>query len=364
VHINNRPRSFFVGPALGRLSAKIAPLVQTELAGILIAELERHFNERVLSELQKRVEAIIDRELPRRIEAIIDRELPGRIEAVIDRVLPGHVEAIIDRVLPTKQSLKAIAGNQPSITYIDQLEMQTRVRLMMRLLKPMRIKNFEKYRFGSANDGGYICVDDFDGIDTALSFGIENNAEWDVAIAQRGVLVYQFDHTIDAPPVNDDRLIWEKKKIGTQYDEKHESLASLLERFDRKHLKPNVMLKIDIEHDEWPVFDATPPEYIGRFSQIVGEFHGFDFMADPSWLERATRVLSKIREHYIVTHVHANNHCGIVEVAGVTTPYVLEITFANRNMYQFDETDELFPGDLDAPCDPSKPDIYLGSFKY
>ncbi len=105
MHNNKRPSSFLIGPALARLSAKIAPLVQTELAGILIAELERHFNEQVLSELQKQVEAIIERELPGRIEAIIDRELPGGIEAIIERELPGRMATMLGRVLH---------GNEPS----------------------------------------------------------------------------------------------------------------------------------------------------------------------------------------------------------------------------------------------------------
>jgi hypothetical protein len=107
VHNNNRPSTFLVGPGLGRLSAKIAPFVQTELAGFLIAELERHFNAQLLPELQKRVEAIIDRELPGRIEAIIDRELPGRIEAIIDRELPGRMVAMLGRVLPRMEPSNA-----------------------------------------------------------------------------------------------------------------------------------------------------------------------------------------------------------------------------------------------------------------
>jgi len=57
--------------------------VQAELAGALIAELQRLFNEQLLPELQQRVEAIIERELPSRVEAIIERELPSRVEAIV-----------------------------------------------------------------------------------------------------------------------------------------------------------------------------------------------------------------------------------------------------------------------------------------
>jgi hypothetical protein len=79
--------SSVLGPALTRLSAKIAPFVQTEIVGVLIAELQRHFNEHLLPELHERVEAIVERGLAERIEAILARDLPASVESIIDRVL-------------------------------------------------------------------------------------------------------------------------------------------------------------------------------------------------------------------------------------------------------------------------------------
>jgi hypothetical protein len=95
--------SVLLGPVLTQLSAKIAPLVQTELVGILIAELERHFNEQLLPELQKKVEGIIERDLPGRVKAIVDRELLGRVEAIIECELPGRMATMLSRVLPPKE---------------------------------------------------------------------------------------------------------------------------------------------------------------------------------------------------------------------------------------------------------------------
>src|SRR5947208_2372208 len=65
----------------------------------------------------------------------------------------------------------------------------------LRLLRPHAVVDFSKARFGSANDGGYVMVDDFHGIDKAFSFGIDRDAEWDLSVANRGLIVYQFDHT-------------------------------------------------------------------------------------------------------------------------------------------------------------------------
>src|SRR5438477_2333219 len=70
-----------------------------------------------------------------------------------------------------------------------------------RLLRPYAVKGFGKARFGNPHDGGYVILDDLDDIDTAFSFGIDKDATWDLEISRKNVTVYQFDHTIDFPPV-------------------------------------------------------------------------------------------------------------------------------------------------------------------
>ena len=57
-------------------------------------------------------------------------------------------------------------------------------------------------------------------------------------------------------------------------------------------------------------------------------------------------------------------YAGFSNIANVIVPNVLEITFANRSLYSFSETDEVFPGPLDVPNDPSRPDMHLGTFRF
>lgn len=245
-----------------------------------------------------------------------------------------------------------------------EAETHEEIRSTLRLLRPNAAKGFNKTRFGSPNDGGYVHLDDFCGIDTAFSFGIEQNASWDMDVARRGLTVYQFDHTVNAPTSGDARFIFAKKKICPEAGPDSENLSSLIERHDKRNASPNILMKLDIEGDEWALFDATPPEMLCRFSQIVGEFHYFQGLADPQWRHLMTRVLQKLSNHYAVVHVHANNYAGFSNISNVVVPNVLEITFANRALYSFSETDELFPGPLDEPNDPSRPDMYLGSFRF
>jgi hypothetical protein len=230
-------------------------------------------------------------------------------------------------------------------------------------LRPHRAKGFEKARFGSPNDGGYILIDDFDQIDAAFSFGVEQNMSWDVSVADRGIPVYQFDHTIDVPPVSRNDLIFFKKRIVAQAAPDCETINDLVERYGRAG-SASLILKIDIEHDEWPVFDATSEAALSCFAQFVGEFHGFGSMIDPQWNERVRRIFEKIIKQFGVVHVHANNHCGWNSVANIAVPEVLEITFANRNRYSLVAANEVFPGPLDAPNHPYLPDIHIGKFVY
>jgi hypothetical protein len=230
------------------------------------------------------------------------------------------------------------------------------------LLRPQAATGIKKIRVGGPNDGGYVMLDDFQGIDTALSLGIDKDVSWDVDVAKKGIIVYQFDHTIDGPPVTDNpHLVFAQKRISTVTGPGAETLPSLLKRFD-KGSKPNIVLKIDIECDEWGIFDQLSSEVVSRFSQIVGEFHFFEaYSADPRCRRLFTRVLKKLTDNYAIVHIHANSWGDFHTFNNVAFPNVLELTFANRCLYSFSETGEKFPGIFDAPNDPRRPDAYLNT---
>jgi hypothetical protein len=246
----------------------------------------------------------------------------------------------------------------------DRQRLVDRAQAVLAKLRPHRAKGVAKARLGSRNDGGYVVLDDLKPLDYMFSFGVEHNADFDLYLAQHGVQVVQFDHTIDKAPVEHPLIKWEKKQIAPQAGSGCESISHLVDTYCVGEKRPNALLKIDIEHDEWPVFDATPSADLRKFTQITGEFHGFDYLSDRARLEVVERVVDKLTRDFAVVHVHANNHCDVADFFGLTVPYVLEFTFANRQIFDFEETDEIFPGPLDAPCDPDKPDIRLGAFRY
>jgi hypothetical protein len=296
-----------------------------------------------------------------------DQILAGGMSARLDFSCPRPLHGVEVRLLVDggfSAGIQSVEINGELAKPASEFETQGEIKKIFRLLRPYAVEGFTKARFGSSHDGGYILLDDLQGVDTAFSFGVEQNASWDVDIAKCGVTVYQFDHTVDAPIPENPRLIFARKRISTEAGPESESLPSLIQQHDKRNAKPNILLKIDIENDEWAVFDTTPPEILNRFSQIVGEFHYLQGLSDIQWRRLVTRVLEKLSDTYAVVHVHANNIGGFSNVANIIFPNVLEITFANRSMYSFSETDEIFPGPLDAPNDPSHPDLHLGSFRF
>src|SRR5262245_44419895 len=71
-------------------------------------------------------------------------------------------------------------------------DLQNKIRALLRLIQPVKINEVDKIRVGSEADGGYIQLGDFKRLSLALSLGIGDNDDWDLATAKRGIPVKQF----------------------------------------------------------------------------------------------------------------------------------------------------------------------------
>jgi len=209
-----------------------------------------------------------------------------------------------------------------------------------------------------------VGLNDFDGIETAFSFGISDNSSWDRAIADRGILVHQFDHTVAGPPDRHKNFRFEKRQIVGTGEESaaKESVGSLLARYPAR-TAASMLLKIDIEHDEWHVLFSTSDDDLGTFSQLICELHGFSRVIEDDWWFKAKKVLERLHRIFEVVHLHANNFSPWAIIGNVPFPDVVEVTYANRIRYHFKQTGESFPTPIDAPNDPTVPDMFIGHFE-
>jgi hypothetical protein len=234
------------------------------------------------------------------------------------------------------------------------------------LLTPMDITGAKYRRVGRDYDGGYVMLDDFSSrkIDAAYSFGIGKDVSWDEEIAELGIDIYMYDHTIDKIPKYHSRFHFYKEGVtGDPEEVGLETLGNLVSR-NGHETSENLLLKMDIEGYEWSVFKETPSLVIGQFVQIVIELHGLNPNKSKEEISQIVSVLKKINQTHQSIHVHANGVTSISWLGELTLPELLEVTYIRRAEY----TDRLvrntrtFPTEIDQPTFPWLPDVYLGTF--
>ena len=216
-------------------------------------------------------------------------------------------------------------------------------------------------RFGRAHDGGYLMLDDFAGREIAYSFGISNDVSWDRAMADQGLDIYMYDHTIERLPEERPQYHWQKIGLAGKYDaacpKLHTLEQILLENGHQK--KKKMILKMDIEGAEWDVLRFASPQIWGQFSQIVFEMHGLNDLAQE---ENIIEALTHLNETQQLVHVHGNNWESYAMADGRVMPDALECTYLNKEEYAFQEEAVFLPTRLDEANNPWKPDIVLGNW--
>ncbi|MBB5688886.1 hypothetical protein GXW77_15780 [Roseomonas alkaliterrae] len=241
---------------------------------------------------------------------------------------------------------------------------RARILRLAALLAPFRPRDARKVRVGPPRDGGYVMVEDWGGLAGAISIGIGDDDAWDRAMLGHGCPVAQFDHTITAPPGTAPGLAWQPLGIGTVDVNNIRTLRSLIALSGLPEAG-DLVLKMDVEAAEWPVLaagEATAP--LERFRQILIEFHWFDRIGGDRWFAEAEAALTHLTRSHAVVHVHANNWGGAALIGGVPFPCVLEVTLLRRDVAELEPETGFFPTPLDAPCNPSRPDIFLGTFRF
>ena len=248
---------------------------------------------------------------------------------------------------------------------VSPAELQEQVLGALRLLTPVKVVGFRKRRIGGTGDGGYVMLDDLTGIGVCYSLGVGPDVSWDVAMAQRGATVLQYDHTVAAPPA--DHPNCRHFKVGITHDE---ALSPGMRRIDtllqeNGHAsRRDMVLKVDIEGHEWDSLSVLPSAVLGQFRQVLVELHGMRLLHMDSFRERAVALFDKLRLTHHCIHVHGNNFGGMSVVAGTPIADVLELTLVRREDYVVEPSDEVFPTALDGPNNTNLPDLFLGTFRF
>jgi hypothetical protein len=239
------------------------------------------------------------------------------------------------------------------------------LRLILSLLTPVAAVGCRKVRLGDDGDGGYVLLDRLAPAGVCLSLGVGDNVSFDLTLAQLGYDVFQFDHTVDGPPLSHERFYFNRIGISDQASppDGFLSIADILAVYDLRQ-RDDLILKMDIEGAEWGAIPLISLEDLDHFDQICIEFHHLGQLNRAAFAEMASVVFHHLRQTHVAVHVHGNNNRPIYNVLGIPVPDVLEITLARRRSHAFLPSTEIFPTAIDHPNRPEAPDLFLGSFRF
>ena len=229
-------------------------------------------------------------------------------------------------------------------------------------MRPLAMQRTTKVRVGNDYDGGYVLPDAALACEAVLSIGVGPDVSFDIALAERGARVAQFDHTVEKPPPDHQNCTFFRLGWGPESRDDLLSFDDILARFDRLG-RPRSLLKFDIEGAEYDVLDSLDPEALRRFDVIVCEFHQLDRLLETPFYDTARRCLTTLTRFHAPVHLHANNYAPVSMVAGIPVPTVLELSFLRRDLDTFGgPSGEPIPGPLDRPNHPYRVDICMNAF--
>jgi hypothetical protein len=232
----------------------------------------------------------------------------------------------------------------------------------LNLIRPRHLVSDFKVRIGADGDGGYVMTSRSRDSNLVISIGIGDQVSFDLALAEGGARVLQFDHTIAGAPVDHPNISFHRQGWGPHDEGQLVCLRTMMAMADWSDAR-HPILKFDTEGAEWASLDVAESTDLERFEVIAGEFHGFQSLMHRDYFSLTRRVLEKLSITHHPIHLHANNATGIVLVHGVPIPPLLEITFLRKTSGIFGaHSTEPIPGPLDRPNLADRPDICLRAY--
>jgi hypothetical protein len=251
---------------------------------------------------------------------------------------------------------------QATVHNVTNAALSPYIRKLLSLLKPMDVPGLNLIRKGRDFDGGYTMLDYKLENKICYSMGISDDVSWDIDMASIGCQVFQYDHTIKSFPLK--HPSFHSFGVGICSQPTNEPNLKTIEELieiNQHQKEDSIIMKMDIEGAEWPVFYDIKENIILKFSQIIVEFHGLEHSHSTRHLRRYLNVLEKINKTHQIIHIHANNYGSMSLISGFPVPDTYEISLVRRRDHQFIESKKVYPTAIDMPCDAARPDYFLGA---
>jgi len=230
---------------------------------------------------------------------------------------------------------------------------------LIRTLRPRRC-DAPLIRIGGNGDGGYLIPDDLAGIKYCFSPGVSRTADFENALADRGIRSFLADYSVAQPPFMRPEFVFDRRFIGAIDDDVHLTLQSWMDQYVPAGLG-DLLLQMDIDGGEYEVLLSAPLALLERFRIIVIEVHALDRLFDRFAFAIMRSCFRKLLSRFYVVHAHPNNCGGMIVHSGLEFPQVMELTLYNRSRAAPGGYRSDYPNALDADNCAGRPPLALPS---
>lgn len=176
-------------------------------------------------------------------------------------------------------------------------------------LRPVSLKNCRFSRFGGKNDGGYLlCENLVSQVESAYSYGIGGEDNWGCDVSSKyGLRVHQYDCFDTRRPICASagaRFHFNEECVGSKRQDidgkPFDTLTNQIARNGDQNKK--LVVKMDVEGDEWESLLRTPDETLQEIDQLVVELHH-----DRNNLPDKLLLIRRLKTMFYIVNVHFNN---------------------------------------------------------
>jgi hypothetical protein len=228
-----------------------------------------------------------------------------------------NIQGLIERYI--HENSKTLADYQAAEAAINQS------------IKILKTKN-ERYvaRIGPEFDAGYVGKRS--PLPTLLiSGGAGKNIDFEFELAQDGVEVHIFDHTLSKLPKQHRNIEHHRNALCGERRRTKKSL-NLQTTFEIANQKNHqrIWLKLDIEGHEWALL-AENLEIMGKFEQVFIEFHDTYKLSDVSFRDDFISIFQYLNSQFDLISISSNNWQGITNFGKSFIPTTFEVTFVKKS---------------------------------
>lgn len=218
-------------------------------------------------------------------------------------------------------------------------------------------------RIGGEEDGGYLVPDDLDGIFACFSPGVSETVTFEEDMLARGMKTFQADASIADTPLSHPGNSFQRKHLGIVSDADTITLDDWVNQSVGDQ-KGDLLLQMDIEGHEWLTLAQVSEETLTRFRIIVLELHGLDRVFDPFGSTVLIPVLKRLRKHFDIVHLHANNVVPVMTGRRHAVTPLVEATLLRKDRIHSRNPNTRFPHPLDRDNLAHRPSVVVPPSMY